>query len=143
MATPFGALDRNTAVSTVPPEAGRLLESEPLMAHLGTCVEGRPHVAPVWYRYDEADEIIEIVTTGRKLANIRENPQVSLSIQKDEAGQTEWMVTLLGTATIVEDDDRTEATRERINAKYGAEPEAYAENTLVRIEVGSASYRTY
>jgi len=130
-------------VSTVPSEAGRLLESEPVMAHLGTCVDGRPHVAPVWYRYDEAEEIVEIVTTGRKLANIRENPQVSLSIQKDEAGETEWMVTLLGTATVVEDDDQTESARERINEKYNAAAEAYAENTLVRIEVGSASYQTY
>ncbi|WP_328821517.1 pyridoxamine 5'-phosphate oxidase family protein [Natronorubrum halalkaliphilum] len=130
-------------MSTVPPEAKRLLESEPLMAHLGTCVDGRPHVAPVWYRYDESDEVVEIVTTGRKLANVRENPQVALSIQQDEAGEAQWMVSLLGTATVVDDDDRTERARERINAKYDAEPEAYAENTLVRIAVGSASYRTY
>ena len=132
-----------TAVSTVPEEAERLLESEPVMAHLGTCVEGRPHVAPVWYRYVPDDEIVEIVTTGRKLANIRENPRVSLSIQKDEAGQTRWMVSLLGTATAIDDPDETAAARRRINAKYDAEPAAYAENTLVRIDVGSASYRTY
>ena len=126
---------------TVPPEAERLLESEPLMAHLGTCVDGRPHVAPVWYRY--ADGVVEVVTTGRKLANIRENPRVALSVQADEAGQTEWTVTLLGTATIVEDEAETREARRRINEKYGAEPDAYAENALVRIEVGSATYRTY
>ncbi|RKD98260.1 pyridoxamine 5'-phosphate oxidase family protein [Halopiger aswanensis] len=126
---------------TVPSEAERLLESEPLMAHLGTCVDGRPHVAPIWYRYE--DGVVEIVTTGRKLANIRENPRVSLSIQKDDAGKTQWMVTLLGTATIVEDESETADARRRINAKYDAEPDAYAENTLVRIDVGSATYRTY
>ncbi|NUB89436.1 pyridoxamine 5'-phosphate oxidase family protein [Haloterrigena sp. SYSU A121-1] len=130
-------------MSTVPEEAERLLESEPVMAHLGTCVEERPHVAPVWYRYVPETEIVEIVTTGRKLANIRKNPRVSLSIQKDEAGQTHWMVSLLGTATVVDDCAETAAARHRINAKYDAEPAAYAENTLVRIEVGSASYRTY
>ncbi|WP_339102460.1 pyridoxamine 5'-phosphate oxidase family protein [Haloterrigena salinisoli] len=130
-------------MSTVPPEAERLLESEPVMAHLGTCVEGRPHVAPVWYRYVADEEVVEIVTTGRKLANIRENPRISLSIQKDEAGQTRWMVSLLGTATVVDDPDETAAARRRINEKYDAEPAAYAENTLVRIAVGSASYRTY
>ncbi|GAB3676313.1 pyridoxamine 5'-phosphate oxidase family protein [Halopiger thermotolerans] len=126
---------------TVPSQAERLLESEPLMAHLGTCADGRPHVAPVWYRYD--DGVVELVTTGRKLANIRENPRVSLSVQKDDAGKTEWMVTLLGTATIVEDEGETTDARRRINAKYDADPEAYADNTLVRIEVGSTTYRTY
>jgi len=126
---------------TVPPEAERLLESEPLMAHLGTCSEGRPHVAPVWYRYE--DDVVEIVTTGRKLANIRENPRVALSIQADEGGDTKWMVTLLGTATVVDDAADTGAARRRINEKYDADPDAYAENTLVRVEIGSASYQTY
>ncbi|SER27847.1 pyridoxamine 5'-phosphate oxidase family protein [Natrinema salaciae] len=128
-------------MSTVPATAERLLESEPLMAHLGTSVEGRPHVAPVWYRY--ADGVAEIVTTGRKLANVRRNPRVALSIQKDDAGQTEWMVSLLGTATVVEDEAETVAARRRINEKYDADPDAYAGNTLVRIDVGSATYRTY
>ncbi|WP_049927526.1 pyridoxamine 5'-phosphate oxidase family protein [Halopiger goleimassiliensis] len=128
-------------MSNVPPEAEQLLEDEPVMAHLGTCLEGRPHVAPVWYRY--AEGTVEIVTTGRKLANVRKNPRVALSIQADEAGQARWMVTLLGTATVVEDEAATERARERINAKYDAEPEAYSENTLVRIDVGSTTYRTY
>ncbi|MFC4543052.1 pyridoxamine 5'-phosphate oxidase family protein [Halosolutus amylolyticus] len=141
MAIAFDGRGRLPIVTDVPAEAERLLESEPVMAHLGTCVEGRPHVAPVWYRY--ADDAVEIVTTGRKLANIRENPRVALSVQADEAGETKWTVTLLGTATIVDDEKETERARERINEKYGAEPEAYAENELVRIDVGSTSYRTY
>ncbi|WP_408957057.1 pyridoxamine 5'-phosphate oxidase family protein [Natrinema sp. 74] len=128
-------------MSTVPSEAERLLESEPLMAHLGTCVDGRPHVAPVWYRY--ADGIVEIVTTGRKLANVRRNPRVSLSVQKDDAGRARWMVSLLGTATVIDAEAETAAARRRINDKYGAEPDAYDENTLVRIEIGSATYQTY
>ena len=139
--TLFSIAVDDPTVSTVPPEAERLLEREPLMAHLGTCVEGRPHVAPVWYRY--ADGVVEIVTTGRKLANIRQNPRVSLSIQHDEAGQARWMVSLLGTATVIDDEAETAAARRRINEKYGAGPDAYAENTLVRIEIGSATYRTY
>ncbi len=69
--------------------------------------------------------------------------RASRSIQADEAGQTEWMVSLLGTATVVDDEEQTAAGRRRINEKYDAEPDAYAENTLVRIEVGSTTYRTY
>ncbi|WP_247004069.1 pyridoxamine 5'-phosphate oxidase family protein [Halosolutus gelatinilyticus] len=111
------------------------------MAHLGTCVAGRPHVAPVWYRY--ADDAVELVTTGRKLANIRENPRVALSVQADDDGDTRWMVTILGTATVVDDEAETAAARRRINEKYGADPDAYAENALVRVDVGSTTFRTY
>ncbi len=132
-----------SGVSTVSPAAERLVESEPLMAHLGTCVGGRPHVAPVWYHYLADEEIVELVTTGRKLANVRENPRVALSIQQDEGGHARWMVTLLGTATVVEDADETDAARRRINAKYDADQDAYADNRLVRIDVGSATVRTY
>lgn len=125
----------------IPPEVGELVESEPLMAHLATCRDGRPHVAPVWYRYD--DGVVEILTGGRKLANIRENPAVAISIQKDEGGHTQWMVSLLGTASVVDDDAEMRAAAERINGKYGADSDAWRENTLVRIDVGSATYRTY
>ena len=128
-------------MSDVPSEAERLLTSEPVIAHLATCVDGRPHVAPVWYHY--VDGVVEVLTTGRKLANIRRNPRVALSIQKDVGGRTEWMVSLKGTATVVEDESAMRAATRRINAKYGADEGAWSENTLVRIEVGSATYRTY
>jgi nitroimidazol reductase NimA-like FMN-containing flavoprotein (pyridoxamine 5'-phosphate oxidase superfamily) len=64
----------------VPTEVERLLTSEPLLAHLATCTDGRPHVAPLWYRCD--DSVVEVVTAGRKLADIRENPYVALSVEK-------------------------------------------------------------
>jgi PPOX class probable F420-dependent enzyme len=125
----------------VPAAAEQLLTSQPLMAHFATCTEGRPHVAPVWYHYDEGT--VEVLTTGRKLANVRENPRVAISVQKDEEGQAQWMVTLRGTATVVEDEEERRQAAARINPKYGAEPDEYPENVLVRVEVGSASYQTY
>ncbi|RDI72280.1 pyridoxamine 5'-phosphate oxidase family protein [Halopelagius longus] len=122
-------------------KAEELLTSEPLMAHLATCRDGRPHVAPLWYRYE--DGVVELVTTGTKLRNVRENPKVALSVQKDEGGHAQWMVTLLGTATVVEDEAETRAATRRINEKYGVEDDAWEENVLVRIDVGSASWQTY
>ncbi|SFR52085.1 pyridoxamine 5'-phosphate oxidase family protein [Halogeometricum limi] len=127
--------------SSVSPEVERLLTSEPLMAHVATCREGRPHVAPVWYRYE--DGVVELVTTGTKLRNLRENPRVALSIQKDEGGDAKWMVSLLGTATVVDDADETREATRKINRKYGAAEDAWSENTLVRVRVGTASHRTY
>lgn len=128
-------------MSDVPSEAERLLTSEPVIAHLATCVDGRPHVAPVWYHY--ADGVVEVLTTGRKLENLRRNPRAALSIQKDEGGRAEWMVSIRGTATVVEDEAATREAAVRINPRYGASEDAWSENTLVRIDVGSASYETY
>ena len=125
----------------VPERVAELLAAEPLTAHLATCRDGRPHVAPVWYLYD--DGVVSIVTTGRKLADARVNPYVSLSVEKAERGLPEWTVTLRGTADVVDDRDAFERVNGRINRKYGVGDEAWEENTLVRIDVGSASYRTY
>ncbi len=125
----------------VPREVEELLTSEPLAAYIATSHEGRPHVAPVWYRYE--DGTVEVMTTGRKLENLGANPRVSLAVQKAEAGIPEWTVTLLGTAEVVEDEDANRVANRRINRKYGVEPDAWEGNTLVRIDVGSASYRTY
>jgi nitroimidazol reductase NimA-like FMN-containing flavoprotein (pyridoxamine 5'-phosphate oxidase superfamily) len=126
---------------SVPERVESLLTSEPLAAFLATTTDGRPHVAPVWYRYD--DGTVELVTTGRKLENLRENSRTALAVQKASGGIPEWTVTLLGTATVVDDEDRSLAATRRINEKYGVEPDAWEENVLIEVEVGTASYRTY
>lgn len=128
-------------MAAIPSEAERLLTSESLMAHFATSAADRPHVAPVWYHYD--DGVFEVLTGGRKLANVRENPKVAVSVQKDTDGHAEWMVTLRGTATIIEDEAERRAAAARINPKYGAPADEYPENVLVRVDVGSASYQTY
>jgi len=125
----------------VPESAEDLLTSEPLVGHLATSTDDRPHVAPVWYRYE--DGTLDITTTGRKLADIRANPRVAFSVQNAEAGIPEWQVTLRGTATVVEDPETTRERNRLINEKYGVDPDAFSENTLVRIEVGSASAETF
>lgn len=128
-------------MADIPRGVSDRLTSEPLTAHLATCRDGRPHVAPVWYLYE--DGVVRIVTGGRKLADLRANPYVSLSVEKAERGQPEWTVTLRGTATVLQDPDEFEAVNRAINRKYGASQDAWAENTYVRIAVGSASLRTY
>lgn len=128
--------------STIPPEVEELLTSEPLVAHLATSTDDRPHVAPLWYRYE--DGVVEIMTTGRKLSNIRENPRVALSVQKDRDGHPEWMVTLRGTATVVEDEETNRRQNRALNRKYEVKEDSWEdENTLVRIEIGSVSYKTF
>jgi len=126
---------------SIPTEVEELLTSEPLTAYLATSRKDRPHVAPVWYRYE--DGTVELMTTGRKLENLEANPRVSLAVQRADAGIPEWTVTLLGTADVLDDGAATREANRRINRKYGVEPDSWEGNTLVRVDVGSASYRTY
>ena len=128
-------------MSAVPPEVEALIADEPHVAHLGTSVDDAPHVAPLWYRY--VDGIIEIATTGRSLNNIRENRRVALSIQSSKDGMPEWMVSIRGTATIIEEEDASARGTARIHRKYGIAEDAFPENVLVRIDVGSVFHQIY
>ena len=127
---------------SVPDEVEELIADAPLSAHLATAADNRPHVAPVWYGY--RDGVVSVLTTGKKLKNVRANPRVAVSIEKQGDDGPEWSVSLLGTATVVEDTDRTRAARKRVFGKYretGDEEEG--EGTLVEIEVGSATSGHY
>lgn len=131
-------------MAEVSDEVVRLVTSEPLMAHLATCSDGRPHVAPVWYDYDEDADTVEVLTRGRKLANLEANPRVALSIQKDVDGEAQWRVTMLGTATIVDDNEEARAAAiRRINERYTDSEETWPEAKLVRISIGTATSKTY
>ena len=44
---------------------------------------------------------------------------------------------------MIEDDAEIREANTRINRKYGVEDDAWSENVLVWIDVGSASYQTY
>ena len=126
---------------SVPADVAERLTDEVTVAHLATCVDGRPHVAPLWFRYE--DGVVEILTTGQKLENLRRNPKVALSVERDEAGLPEWEVTVLGTATVVEDEAATREANRKLNRKYGVDSDSWQENTLVRIDVGSVSAKTW
>lgn len=126
-----------------------LIGDAKLMANLATSVNGRPHVAPVWYTYD--DGLLSLLTTGKKLANIQQNPQVAVSIEKNTNGDAEWMVTLLGTATVSDESTRINEAAQTVFPKYlGPDEETWPEyqrqaltdeppESLIEIEIASAA----
>lgn len=99
-----------------------LIAGERAIAHLATTVDDRPHVAPVWYGYE--DGVLSVVTGGRKRANVRENPRVAVSIQHDADGVPEWRVVLRGTARVIDDVDAVNRAARRIYPKYIGEDES-------------------
>ncbi len=78
-------------------ESGRL-------AHLTTIAsDGRPHTTVVWVGIDADEIVIGKLQSDRKVANIRRDPRVSLSIEAegDQHGMQNYLV-VEGTARITE-----------------------------------------
>lgn len=144
----------------VPAEVESLITDAPVSAHLGTTVDNRPHVAPVWYGY--RDGVLYFMTGGKKLDNIRRNPRVAVSIEQANGGDVAWNVTLLGKATVREEPDRIEWASEWIYEKYESEetgrdddgadepevdageiPDGGAEYALIEVTVGSTAWHVY
>lgn len=103
----------------VPSEVESLIAEAPLSAHLATSVDDRPHVAAIWYGY--RDGVLYALTGGRKLANVRRNPRVAVSIEDARGGDVAWNVTLLGTATVNDDRERMDWASDWIFDRYGDE----------------------
>ncbi len=108
------------------------------------------------------------MTGGRKLANVRRNPRVGLSIEDTTGGSVNWNVSLLGTATVSDDPDRMDWARGWIFDAYGdddetetqtetertdeqvqsdgsgaADTESESGYALVEVTVGSVSWNVY
>lgn len=85
------------------PEARAVVESGRL-AHFTTVgADGRPHTTIVWVGLDGDDVVIGKLMADQKVANIRRDPRVSLSIEAegDQMGMQNHLV-VEGTARITE-----------------------------------------
>ena len=127
---------------SVPDDVADRVAGQPHSAFLATAVDDRPHVAPVWYLYDDGH--VYFFTQGRKLANVRRNPRVALAIEGEDSA---WLAVLRGTATVREDDDRRREVADRLFGQYldggGAYRDADGDpqGALVDVAVGSATLR--
>ncbi|MFB6298619.1 MAG: pyridoxamine 5'-phosphate oxidase family protein [Salinirussus sp.] len=129
---------------SLPPEVAERIDGAPLSAFLATAVDDRPHVAPVWYVYD--DDHLYFFTQGRKLANVERNERVALAIESTE---DRWLAVIRGTATVREDSALRADVADRLFAQYLGDADAGAYRTetgdpqgaLVDVEVGSGTVR--
>lgn len=69
------------APAPIPERYKDLLTSKPALAHLGTVMrDGRPQVTPIWFSFDGERVLLNSARGRVKDRNMRERPQVSLSI---------------------------------------------------------------
>ena len=65
----------------IPKKYQDLLTTKPALAHLGTIMpDGRPQVTPIWFSYEDERIILNSARGRVKDRNMRERPQVALSI---------------------------------------------------------------
>jgi PPOX class probable F420-dependent enzyme len=79
---------------TLTPEARAVIESGRL-AHFTTIAgDGRPHTTIVWVGIDDDEIVIGKLAADQKVANIRRDPRVSLSIEADgdQMGMRNYLV---------------------------------------------------
>ena len=95
----------DSAVTVIPAAARELIDSGAL-AHLATQdADGSPRVVCIWVGLD-GDEIVSghLSTAQRKLANVRRDPRVAVSLQGDRIGEhgLQEYLTIHGRARIEE-----------------------------------------
>jgi len=131
-------------VTTVSPDIEDRIGGAALSAFLAPAVDDRPHVAPVWYLYDDGH--LYCFTRGRKLANAERNERVAVAI---EGPESRWVVVLQGTASVRSDDDLRRDVADRLFAQYLGDADADSYRTaegdpqgaLLDIAIGSATLR--
>jgi nitroimidazol reductase NimA-like FMN-containing flavoprotein (pyridoxamine 5'-phosphate oxidase superfamily) len=99
-------------------EVHKFLESK-LLLQIGTIDdEGDPNIQPVWFDYDKYRDKLLIITpkASKKVRTLRSKPNVYFSI--DDENFPYKGVKGKGTATIIEDPERTVPLGEKINMKY-------------------------
>ncbi len=92
-------------MKTLPPEKQRFVNAfldRPLIARVATAgADGRPHVVPVWYGWDGTAIWISSFASTRKIAQLRENPTISIAVDVAGEGEKTSAVILEGVAELV------------------------------------------
>ena len=102
---------------------------EAQVAHLVTLrLNGKPHVAPVWYVWDGSRAVVMAGQDAIKVKNIRRNPAVSLSIAA--AQRPYHYVIIEGLATVTRDDLERQVRRICVRYDGPERGEAFARELL-------------
>jgi len=92
-------------MKTIPEEKRKLIDAfleKPLIARMATADRyARPHVVPVWYAWDGTSIWISSFASTRKVAELRQNPYLSISIDVAEQNGATRAVILEGKSELI------------------------------------------
>ncbi len=79
---------------------------------------GRPHVAPVWYLWENGYFYFETARSAVKANNLRKNPNIAITVDVSEGGLRLRYVILEGQATLIENNEMVKKLTKRIYSRY-------------------------
>lgn len=89
--------------ASIPERYKDLLTSKPALAHLGTLMrDGRPQVTPIWFSFDGQRIGLNSARGRVKDRNMRERPQVALSIVDPDNAYR--YIQIMGTVTEITEE---------------------------------------
>ena len=119
------------------PDAIKAFLAEPNPSVIATQTsDGEPHSAATWYLWDDGRVLVNMAATRKRLANMRRDPHVSLTVL--DKGEWYRQVTLRGRVTEIADDDGLEGI-DRLSRHYLGNPYGRRDDPRVNawIEVDS------
>jgi nitroimidazol reductase NimA-like FMN-containing flavoprotein (pyridoxamine 5'-phosphate oxidase superfamily) len=95
------------------------LLSLPIIARMATVGDSRPHIAPVWFEWNGGCLWITADKSHKKIANLRSNPHLAVSIDESYGGLRFWAIVMEGVAELIEEPvELVMSVTERIYGKY-------------------------
>jgi PPOX class probable F420-dependent enzyme len=105
----------------------KLIARERVCRVATAAADGKPHVVPVCHVMNGGKIYFGSDKNARKVANLRENPRISLTI---DLYSEDWSqlrgVMVMGTVNLIERGSRFKQARARLYAKYPQYPEEAA-----------------
>lgn len=80
--------------------------------------DGRPHVAPIWYLWEDGCFYFETSRNAVKAKNLRTNPYIAITVDVTGGGLRLRYVILEGQAALIEDRVTVKKLTERIYGRY-------------------------
>jgi nitroimidazol reductase NimA-like FMN-containing flavoprotein (pyridoxamine 5'-phosphate oxidase superfamily) len=77
--------------------------ARPMIARLATSLDDRPHVLPMWYRWDGSALWMETSPTFRNYRILKRNPRVAVAIDESLGGLQLRAVVMRGSAEVIEE----------------------------------------
>ena len=122
----------------IPKAAAKLLRWERVCRIATAGGTGMPHLVPVCHVLDDGKIYIASGTDGRKVLNLRANPQVALTVDHYSENWSDLSgVMVQGTAALIESGPRFRRIRHLLYAKYPQYPleAALGDDDSVMIEL--------
>jgi len=94
-------------------ELANFMEREWLASFVKVDAEGKPHIVPVWFTYDDGKVHVQTDRKSAKVRNIKRNDKVAVAVYRGEEA-----VIIRGRGTVVEDEKQFVKLTQRHIDKY-------------------------